>query len=70
MEPLRATCTCCACRVVGEVWAVAMPGERRPTILCKRCAPHCALKADGTIYRPRPCPEAPRPRLRVLHAGT
>ncbi|HEV7214635.1 MAG TPA: hypothetical protein VGP33_05880 [Chloroflexota bacterium] len=36
--------------------------------MCTRCASHVSLKADGAIWMPEVCPDAPHPRLRVFRS--
>ena len=57
-------CSCCRLDIIGPGWTVTTPSGFTDHI-CRACITHVVLKADGSIYRPRPCTDEP-PRLRVL----
>lgn len=63
-----ARCDCCRERPVQPAFAIALPAGGRTRRICTRCASHISLKADGEVWMPRTCPDAPRPRLRVFHS--
>lgn len=60
-------CDCCAALVHTGVWDIAEPGAAKSWAICRVCAGHVALKADGTLWVPPDCPSPPHPKLRVLH---
>lgn len=60
-------CDCCAALVHRGVWDIAEPGAAKSWAICRVCALHIALKADGALWVPPECPAPPHPKLRVLH---
>jgi hypothetical protein len=59
-------CDCCEALVHTGVWDIAEPGAAKSWAICRVCAGHVALKADGKLWVPPDCPCPPTARLRVL----
>ena len=60
-----ARCDCCKGVFHRPAFAISTPRGNEVRRVCTRCASHAELKADGDLWLPANCPDAPRPRLRV-----
>lgn len=63
----RTRCDCCRAWSTQPTFAINAPVGGRARRICRRCASHVSLKADGDLWMPATCPDAPRARLRVFH---
>ena len=62
----RVYCDCCRGWSTRPGFCIVRADGGGAPRVCTRCASHISLKADGAIWMPEVCPDAPHPRLRVF----
>jgi hypothetical protein len=63
----RVYCDCCRGWSAQAGFTIALADGDGTRQVCTRCASHVSLKADGAMWMPGVCPDAPHPRLRIFH---